>query len=105
MSCSSLASQPALSTQYLRAKVTRWVGAIVPPSTFGVEFAFTSNESIPPSVWHVGDWEVVGGSTYARVLVGPEADVELAPGHYIVWIRIEAVPEQIVRNLGSLEIT
>lgn len=105
MSCSDRRLISASSTEFVRARVNRWLGATASPSAFPVSFGFSLSETSEPQTWFEGDWETVGAKTFARVLVGPEDGVDLSQGVYATWVKVDAGPEHLVRMIGPLEIT
>lgn len=98
--------KPRESTEYI------WVELeIARGDVDDVYMAFTDPEDRPDDT----DWEDAlyvepddpdlgdGDNHWAAILVGPddtEADLDLDPGDYQCWIKIEASPETIVRKTG-----
>ncbi len=90
----------SLSTQYVRVPVTAssdpthdvvsW--AIVPPAT-------------EPTSFVTGDWQTIGSTFYARVLVGPGTSLVLSKGFYEMYVKIADTPETPVLRAGVLEVT
>ena len=97
----------ALSTEYLRYKVTATTnGQAINPTTDAVAFAFAPEGSNPGS-FTAGTWETDAGGTYvARCLVGP-ANNGLTPGTgtYVLWIKITDSPEVPVRRIDTVTFT
>lgn len=67
-----------------------------------VAIAIIPKTKIRPEVadWKVSEWQ----DDSARLLIGPGTSLELASGHYDVWVKVTAAPEDAVRRAGSLEI-
>lgn len=102
---------PALSTEYVRARVTaKEAGVPVDPTGDDVEMAFVAAGSEPTAPdWLTGGWETdasVSPVAYkARVAVGPDGDITLPAGRYTAWVRIHDLPEVPVRRVGLLVVT
>lgn len=92
---------PASSTEYLHVPVTAPAGVDLVSSP--VRIAVVAHRNNPSgSEWHTAAW---AGSS-ARLLIGPDGDVELAAGDYRIWINIDpAGGENIVRRAGVLSVT
>jgi hypothetical protein len=73
-------------------------GARADSTTMTVEAAFPA-PAASPSVWIPGEWVRSGR---ARLMVGPAGDVELTPGDYDVWARVDAQEEQ---RIGAVVVT
>lgn len=100
---------PSLSTEYVKVGPVRLVedGVIADPTTSTVEFSFQAG-GVEPGVsdWTAGSWETAtNGRFYARVLVGPDGDVNPSDGTWATWVRITRDPEKIARDVGVLVIT
>lgn len=98
---------PSVSTEYVRAIVYGYEsGEQVDPTDLGVWFAFLP-EGVSPGLndWTQGNWDHANQTYFARGLYGPESDVPLDPGDWIVWVRIVSNPERPARRLGILRIT
>ncbi len=88
------------SKQYVRVPVTAssdpthdavaW--AIVPPGT-------------EPSTFVTGDWQTIGSTFYARVLVGPGTSLVLSRGLYEMFVKVTDTPEIPILRAGVLEVT
>jgi len=84
----------SLSTEFVKARVRATEeGEPVDPTGNTVEMAFTSIGSSPSEDdWHDAEWETDATTSppryYARCLVGPDNGVELAPGTYKVWVKV-----------------
>lgn len=98
---------PSVSTEYVVAEVEGFErGRPVNPTNMGVWFAYTQDEDTPGlNDWHQGDWDVAHRTYFARGLFGPESEVTLAPGDWVVWLRLVANPERPARRLGLLRVT
>jgi hypothetical protein len=94
----------SLSTEYVRVPVSaRENGAVVDPTSDPVSMAFKAEGAEPEEVdWVAGSWETDGETFYARCLIGPDGDQQLADGTYLMWVRIAAAPEEPVRRVGRL---
>lgn len=97
----------AQSTEYIRMRVyAKENGAIVDPTSYPVEMALLTTVDASPEEedWQTAEWETSGSTFYARLLVGPEGDVQLTEGDlYKLWIRITADPEMPVAGLGWVQ--
>jgi hypothetical protein len=71
-----------------------------PDPGLDVKVAFPA-QGEDPETWIDAAWD----DGRARVLVGPGADVELASGHYDVWVQVTANPETPIRKAGLIDIT
>lgn len=101
-------TQSSLSLEYIRVPVSvKESGAPIDPTSDSVALAFPV-EGEQPSLWNPGTWETDATTiptTYlARVLVGPNGDIELTSGLYDVWVRITDNPEVPARKAGNLQI-
>lgn len=93
-----------LSKEYVRVPVTATEdGVPVDPTTDVVAFSFPPVYH-DPDTWVTGEWEVAGGTTFARILVGPGGDVVLDEGTFHVWLRVTDAPEVPVKRTGQLRI-
>lgn len=92
---------PASSTEYVH--VTATLPAGVDTGSTPVRIAVVAHRNDPAAgEWHAADW--VGNA--ARILVGPDSDLELAAGDYRVWINLDPPgAENIVRKSGVLSVT
>lgn len=90
----------SLSLEYLRVPVK----AAVDPINDLVEFAFTDGPEPGDADWANGGWEDTGPPYEARILVGPDGDVELDEGLWTTWLRISHDPERPVIMAGLVEI-
>ena len=93
----------AVSVEYVYVPVTANVDLDEQPVTF----AFVPGNAAPTGAtsWAVGVWvgEVAPVRT-ARVLIGPGTAVELQPGEFSVWVRVDDDPEEPVRKAGTLTV-
>lgn len=99
-----------LSLAYVKSEVrARQSGAVVDPTSFTVQAAFTAPGTDPVS----GDWKTASWETdsvphpdryYARCLVGPGGTVALAVGTYEMHLKITATPEIPVLSAGFLKV-
>ena len=59
--------------------------------------------------WKTASWETDATTTpptyYARCLVGPGGTVPLAPGTYMIWLKITDAPEIPARPVAPITIT
>lgn len=92
---------PASSTEYLHVPVTAPAGVSLAGAP--VKIAFVDHGDNPgDSEWHAAEW----ADGAARILIGPDSALALAPGRYRVWINVDpAGAENIVRLSGSLTIS
>lgn len=92
---------PASSTEYLHVPVTA-----TPTGTdltgAPVRIAAVAHRTNPAdSEWHVASWD----SGSARLLIGPDSDLELAAGDYRIWINIDPPgSENVTRRAGILSV-
>lgn len=104
----ALTKIPVITREFYRVPITLTVdGSIIDPTALTVEFAVVAVAATPIEAdWVVGDWEILGGSTYlARVLVGDETtDFPLLQGStYDAWLRITDNPERPARLTGQIQ--
>ncbi|MGH3095114.1 MAG: hypothetical protein ACRDMV_03840 [Streptosporangiales bacterium] len=96
---------PAISIEYLHVPVN----ASVTLDEQTVEItALTGQGTVPDAstTWTTAEWTGdAGESRTARILIGPDADLELAAGSYTVWCRVHDDPEVPVRAAGPLKLT
>ncbi|MFJ9633804.1 hypothetical protein ACIRU8_39530 [Streptomyces sp. NPDC101175] len=92
---------PSTSTEYVHIPVALPEG--VDSADTPVRVALVAHRANPAdSEWHDAEW---AGSD-ARILIGPDASVELAAGDYRVWINLDPPgSEDVVRKAGILTIT
>jgi hypothetical protein len=98
----------SVTTEYVRVPVAaKEAGQVVNPTSFSVRFAAKAAGAEPGSGdWVFGDWEEEAGPRYlARVLVGPSGPLNPGDGNWRLWVEINAQPEKIIRDSGSLVIT
>jgi len=100
-----MVTMSALSTKYIRSRVTATVGCTNYNPTGDVVEAAFAPPGVNPSIWYAGSWETCGTTFYARVLVGPAGTVPLVVGTYTMWLRITDAPEIPVLQVGTLRIT
>lgn len=97
-----------LSTGYVSASVVQTCDPVTYEPIFeeptgGIEFAFIPGGTRPvESDWVHGEWAGFGGSFYARVLIGPESDIPLGVGDYVVWSRYTKPPQKIIQAIGPV---
>jgi hypothetical protein len=92
------------SLQFVHARVAAMAGGTpYNLDTTLVSMAFTVDPDEPASFYY-GTWQVIDGRYVARVLVGPGGTVELPPGVYSVWVRVEMTPEVPVLLAGSTQV-
>jgi hypothetical protein len=96
---------PATSTERVIVTVTATEvdGSDLDLADLALAFAFPGL-GVESSVWYDGDWLEVDTLTYASVLVGPGADVDLDAGDYTCWVRVVDEDEAPTLNLGRFEI-
>jgi len=92
---------PASSTEYLHVPVTAPDGVDLDDTP--VKIAVVAHRANPADdEWHTAAW----AGTAARLLIGPDTDIELVAGDYRVWIHIDPPgAEAIVRKSGVLSVT
>lgn len=91
----------AESTEYVSA----YVRGRVDLGTQDVSMAFLADSDARPGVldWVPAEW--TDSNRQVRVLVGPEGgEIELAPGHYFVWLKIDDDPEVVILLAGTLDV-
>lgn len=101
-------TQSSLSLEYIRVPVSvKESGSPIDPTSDSVALSFPT-EGSAPTLWNPGTWETDATTTpttyLARVLVGPNGDIELTAGLYDVWVRITDNPEVPARKSGNLQI-
>lgn len=83
---------------------------VEPDITFAVEFAFMTEGVLPQSGdWHFGEIELttIRGCTWTSDVLTPligQTPLDLAPGFYVVWIRINNGTEHAVLHVGTLTV-
>lgn len=92
---------PASSTEYLHIPVTAPTGTDLTGAP--VKIAVVAHADDPADTeWKTAEW----AAGEARLLVGPDSGLELAPGTYRVWIAVDPPGvENIVRRAGTLTLT
>lgn len=100
--------QSALATEYVMALVSiKKSGVFVNPTSDIIQMAFPVVGS-PPVTWLDGSWETDNSTGtpryYARCLIGPGGEAELAVDDYEVFMKVTDDPEVPVRKLGVLSI-
>ncbi|MEU1497276.1 hypothetical protein [Streptomyces sp. NPDC005732] len=92
---------PASSTEYLHVPVTAPPGVDVTGAP--VRIAVVAHRTNPADdEWQDAAW----AEGAARILIGPDSSLPLAPGDYRVWINVDpAGSENIVRKSGILTVT
>lgn len=101
-------------TKYLTYPVTALTaGASADPTTASVSFAFhaaAATGTPAASAWYAGDWETdtsTDPTTHrARYLIGPDSPdaLNLAAGDYVVWWRLDDIPENPAEPIGLLTV-
>jgi hypothetical protein len=95
------------STEFVNVPVQATVaGEPYNPTSDVVAMAFVAG-SAQPATFYTGSWvTTVQGSYVARCLVGPaNSGVVLAPGTYVVWVKITDDPEVPIKPAGTLQVT
>jgi hypothetical protein len=101
----------SLSLEYVYVPVAAKVaGVAVDPSADAVALAFMVGRADPaPGDWKTASWDTDATTTpatyRARCLVGPAGAVQLVPGVYQVWVKINDSPEVPVKLAGPLKVT
>lgn len=96
---------PSASTEYVPVRVR--VREDVNPTSAPISLAFMQG-GIPPSSgnWVTAAWDpddTTDPPTYwAQTLVGASGAITLPVGEWAVWIRIEALPEEVIHRVGRL---
>lgn len=95
----------ASSLEFVRVKVSATEnGQPVDPSADVVAMAFVK-PGAAPATFVTATWEADGTSYHARCLIGPGGTVTLAPGDYVVWVKITDSPEApVLRAPGLLSV-
>lgn len=98
--------QAETSLEFVKVPVSAHAeGVEIDPTLFPVKLAFVKGLAEPEAGdWQDATWETDGDDHLARCLVGPGGTVELDPGHYTVWVRVEGNPEMPIRPAGTLMI-
>lgn len=80
------------STAYVGVPITATpAGTDLTLDTFEMAFAAHKNAVIPAPDWHPAVWDPIKG--VVKMLVGPAGGVSIAPGAWIVVVRIADSPE------------
>jgi len=101
---------PSSSVEYVHALVSWRRGVSVDTViTYTVDMAFVADDASDPepgvSDWVSATWEQIGNRAYAKALVGTGGKV-LAEDTYMVWVRVTAGSEIVVRRAaGKLIVT
>jgi len=97
----------SLSTEYIRVPIrVREDGEFVDPTANVVEFAYAAAGDEPAEAdWVTGAWETDAGRYYAKVLTGPDGDVDPGDGTWVLWARVTRTPAVPVRATGLVVIT
>lgn len=93
------------STIYVKVPISGTLdGAAIDVTQDSVYLAIVSRGTDAPAAgdWYAGDWETNGATTSARLLVGPEGDLDLPAGRYDVWTKVIDSPEIPVDKAGVL---
>ncbi len=103
-------SLSSLSLEYVRLPVSaKDSGAVVNPTADAVAMAFMASGPPAGGDWKTASWETDATTTpptyYARCLVGPGGTVPLAPGTYMIWLKITDAPEIPARPVAPITIT
>jgi hypothetical protein len=95
--------QSVLSTEYVQVDVTA-DGGVYDPTAGPVAMAFVVSGNPGSGDWNTGSWDVpTTGGYVAQCLVGPgSGGVALAPGTYVIWLKVTDNPEVPVRAVGLL---
>ena len=98
---------PVIATEYVIADVTELVGGLpLNPTTYTVQFAFTTGMSEPTSgQWHSGQWITSSPPYTAQILVGPQnGGLPLGVGTYTIWVQVLTSTQVPVTSIGILTI-
>lgn len=93
---------PHQTSETIRVRVSAWdEGVMIDPRTYPVWWAIMDGAEDPgDDDWHAAGWEASGPPYWTRYRVE-----DLAPGSYLVWIKVEAEAETPVRTVGRLQMT
>ncbi len=91
-------------------------GELIDPTDDTVEIALPAigvdptdgddqSDPVIESDWTSGGWDTVDDEFFARILVGPDGDIELGVGDYDIYVRITDTPEIPVIRAGVLHVT
>jgi hypothetical protein len=102
----------SLATDFVRIPIAGDEEGQAADPTLGsaLELAFIAPGADPgDDDWHAGEWETdtttEPPSYYARLLIGPDADLTLEPGTYDGWVRWTDNPEKpVLHALGFLHV-
>jgi hypothetical protein len=98
----------AMSTEFVKVPVyAKDQSVITDPTIFEAEMAVVSHlQKFPLEAdWRPATWITIGSSYFTQIEVGPEAGdpLVMTPGDWLVWVRISATPEKIVKQApGSI---
>lgn len=88
------------STEFLHLKFTTAPGNI---TTLPVQMALTLYPRRPVDAdWLTAAWTPSASPPASRILIGPDSDLPLAPGTYVLWARVTAAPERPVEESDYL---
>lgn len=94
----------SLTTEYLHIPVTGDVD--LDAQVVAIAVIPVGQEEPADDEWHEAAWVgAVGTTRSARVLIGPEEDLELANGTYTAWVKVTDTPEIPVRKSGLIRVT
>ena len=96
-----------VSTEFLSADVSAMAGGIgINPTTFPVDFAFTTAGAEPQSGdWHTGQWGSSNAPYVAEILIGPaNGGLVVAKGTYTIWVKVVTSSQVPVISVGTLVI-
>lgn len=92
-----------LSLEFVRVPVSATGTGPVDPTADLVEMAIVAENTLPDvGDWQTATWETIDGVFYAKLLVGPGGTIELDPGQYRIYVRVQDSPERPVLDGGPL---
>lgn len=103
----------ALSSKYVQVPIgaTTPTGASYNPTADAVYFAFMPHGTGQPAPadWHGGTWAATtstNGTYWIQILIGPDnGGLNLGPGTYRIWYRVNDDPEVDAEAADILRIT
>lgn len=88
---------PASTVEYIQCRVRADADG-TDPNVYDVFFAFLPKDVEPvPDDWEQAEWAPGGPPYHARQIAQPGAGV------YVMWVRIDAASEVVVRKAGIVE--
>lgn len=96
----------AVSTEFITANITAMMGGVgINPTSYPVNFAFTTTSEPQAGQWHAGTWATNSAPYIAQILVGPaNGALSLPVGNYQIWVEIVTSTQVPVLQIGTLTV-